>query len=126
MKTLNSVSIIANPSSGKDIRRLVSQATVVGNNEKVSIVRRLLLAMHAFGSHRVEIMPDPFGIGLRALDGLRNQSELVKATSVIEMPIEHTADDSLRATRYLRDAGVGCIVVLGGGRHLSYRVQGSW
>ncbi len=32
------VGIIANPASGKDIRRLVSHATVVSNNEKVSIV----------------------------------------------------------------------------------------
>ena len=111
---MNFVGIIANPASGKDIRRLVSHATVVSNNEKVSIVRRLLLALHASGIHRVEIMPDPFGIGLRALDGLRGQPEVVNATTVIEMPIEHTADDSLRAARYLRDAGAGCIVVLGG------------
>jgi predicted polyphosphate/ATP-dependent NAD kinase len=111
---LGFVGIIANPASGKDIRRLVSQATVVSNNEKVSIVRRLLLALHASGMQRVEIMPDPFGIGLRALDGLRNRPEVVDATTVIEMPIEHTADDSLRAARYLRDAGAGCIVVLGG------------
>jgi predicted polyphosphate/ATP-dependent NAD kinase len=41
------VGIIANPASGKDIRRLVSHATVVNNNEKVSIVRRLLLALYA-------------------------------------------------------------------------------
>ena len=108
------VGIIANPASGKDIRRLVSQATVVNNNEKVSIVRRLLLALHALGMQRVEIMPDPFGIGLRALDGLRNRPEVVDAATVIEMPIEHTADDSLRAAQYLRDAGAGCIVVLGG------------
>ncbi len=111
---MNFVGIIANPASGKDIRRLVSHATVVSNNEKVSIVRRLLLALHASGMQRVEIMPDPFGIGLRALDGLRRQPEVVNATTVIEMPIEHTANDSLRAARYLRDAGAGCIVVLGG------------
>ena len=108
------VGIIANPASGKDIRRLVSQATVVNNNEKVSIVRRLLLALHASGMRRVEIMPDPFGIGLRALDGLRNRPEVVNGTTVIEMPIEHNADDSLRAAQYLRKAGAGCIVVLGG------------
>lgn len=108
------VGIIANPASGKDIRRLVSHATVVNNNEKVSIVRRLLLALHASGMQRVEIMPDPFGIGLRALDGLRGQPEVVDATSLIDMPIEHTAADSLRAAQHLRDTGAGCIIVLGG------------
>ncbi len=108
------VGIIANPASGKDIRRLVSHATVVNNNEKVSIVRRLLLALHASGMQRVEIMPDPFGIGLRALDGLRGEPEVVDATSLIDMPIEHTAADSLRAAQHLRDTGAGCIIVLGG------------
>ena len=108
------VGIIANPASGKDIRRLVSHATVVNNNEKVSIVRRLLLALHALGVQRVEIMPDHFGIGERALKGLRDRPEIVDITTVIEMPVEHTAADSLRAAQYLRDAGAGCIVILGG------------
>ena len=32
-----SIGIIANPQSGKDIRRLVSYATTIDNNEKVNI-----------------------------------------------------------------------------------------
>lgn len=32
------IGIIANPASGKDIRRLVSYATVIDNNEKVNIM----------------------------------------------------------------------------------------
>ena len=108
------VGIIANPASGKDIRRLVAHATVVNNQEKVSIVRRLLLSLFAAGVDRVEIMPDHFGIGVRALHGLSNHPEIVAATSLIDMPLEATADDSLRAARYLRDAGAGCIISLGG------------
>lgn len=108
------VGIIANPASGKDIRRLVSHATVVNNNEKVSIVRRLLLALHAAGVKRVEIMPDHFGIGQRALKGLRDRPAVVDAVSLIEMSVEHSTDDSVRAAQHLRDAGAGCIVVLGG------------
>jgi len=111
---LSFVGIIANPASGKDIRRLVAHATVVNNQEKVSIVRRLLLSLFAAGVDRVEIMPDHFGIGVRALHGLSNHPEIVAATSLIDMPLEATADDSLRAARYLRDAGAGCIISLGG------------
>ena len=108
------VGIIANPASGKDIRRVVSHATVVNNHEKVSIVRRLLLALHASGVRRVEIMPDHFGIGVRALDGLRDRPEILDVTSLIDMPLEATADDSLRAAQTLRDAGAGCIIIVGG------------
>jgi len=111
---LSLVGIIANPASGKDIRRVASHATVVNNHEKVSIVRRLLLSLYASGVSRVEIMPDHFGIGIRALDGLRDRPEILAATSLIDMPFEGTADDSLQAAQYLRDAGAGCIIILGG------------
>ena len=108
------VGIVANPASGKDIRRLVAHATVVNNNEKASIVRRVLLALHASGVRRVEIMPDHFGIGERALKGLRDRPEVVDAVYMIDMHVEHSMADSLRAAQYLRDAGAGCIIVLGG------------
>lgn len=108
------VGIIANPASGKDIRRVVSQATTVNNHEKVSIVRRLLLALFASGVRRVEIMPDYFGIGVRALDGLRDRSEIRAATTLAVLPVEGTAQDSWSAARYLKEADAGCIVVLGG------------
>lgn len=108
------VGIIANPASGKDIRRVVSQATTVNNHEKVSIVRRLLLALFASGVNRVEIMPDFFGIGDRALDGLRDRADIQAATSVADLPVSATAQDSSLAARYLREARAGCIVVLGG------------
>jgi NAD kinase len=108
------VGIIANPASGKDIRRLVSQAMTVNNHEKVGIVRRLLLALFASGVPRVEVMPDSFGIGYRALDGLRDRSEIQAATAIANLPVTDTAQDSCSAARYLREAGAGCIVVLGG------------
>jgi predicted polyphosphate/ATP-dependent NAD kinase len=111
---VNLVGIIANPASGKDIRRLVSQATTVNNQEKVNIVRRLLVALCATGVRQVQIMPDLFGIGGRALDGLRDHPEARAAASIIDMPLTGTAADSLRAAQYLREAGAGCIVVLGG------------
>jgi predicted polyphosphate/ATP-dependent NAD kinase len=59
-------------------------------------------------------MPDHFGIGERAVDGLRDRPEVVGAASLIDMHIEHAAADSLRAAQYLRDTGAGCVIVLGG------------
>lgn len=108
------VGIIANPASGKDIRRLVSAATTVDTGQKVNIVRRLLLAMAALGTERVEIMPDRYGIGKQALDSLCDEPRVQAAASLIDMPIEGSAVDSLRAAEQLHAIGAGCIVSIGG------------
>src|SRR5262245_5353705 len=105
-----SVGIIANPASGKDIRRLVAHGSVFDNDEKVSIVRRVLLGLEAVGVERVWIMPDRFGIGLKALDGLK----LAIEASLLEMPVFFNQDDSRRAAGLLAERGARCIVTLGG------------
>ena len=104
------VGIIANPAAGKDIRRLVAHASVFDNNEKVNIVRRVLLGLEATGVQRVLVMPDYFGIGVKALHGLR----LSLQVDSLEMPAEHSDVDSARAAVLMREAGVACIVTLGG------------
>ncbi|WP_322488236.1 ATP-NAD kinase family protein [Chloroflexus sp.] len=102
--------IIANPASGKDIRRLVAHGSVFDNEEKVSIVKRVLLGLEATGVQRVWIMPDRFGIGLKAIDNLPLQIE----ATLLDMPAWFTPDDSRRAAQLLAERGVGCIVTLGG------------
>ena len=57
------IGIIANPASGKDIRRLVSYATTIDNREKVNIVKRITLAAQSMGIDRILFMPDTFQIG---------------------------------------------------------------
>jgi predicted polyphosphate/ATP-dependent NAD kinase len=63
---------------------------------------------------RVEIMPDHFGIGVRALEGLRDRPQIQEMTSLIDVSFDGSAEDTLRAARHLREAGAGCMVVLGG------------
>ena len=58
-----SIGIIANPASGKDIRRLVSYATTIDNNEKVNICKRIVLAAGGLGVKDVVFMPDTFTMG---------------------------------------------------------------
>ena len=69
-KKRRTVGIIANPASGRDIRRLVAHGSVFDNAEKVNIVRRILLALNKLDIDKVYIMPDSFGIGHEALNGL--------------------------------------------------------
>ena len=42
---MSSVGIIANPLAGKDIRRLVSQANVVSNQDKANTLRRVFAGL---------------------------------------------------------------------------------
>ena len=104
------VSIIANPASGKDIRRLVAHGSVFDNQEKVRIVRRLLLGMERSGVEEVLYMPDAFGIVERAIDGI---STSIKAKP-FSIYMHNTQEDTVNAARLAAEAGSACTIVLGG------------
>lgn len=104
------VGIIANPASGKDIRRLVAYGSVFDNHEKVNIVRRVVLGLDSMGVQEVLFMPDHFCIGNRAMEDL----EVSLKTSLLEMAMEGTQDDSTRAAEMLNEMGAACIITLGG------------
>jgi predicted polyphosphate/ATP-dependent NAD kinase len=105
------VGIIANPASGRDIRRLVAHASVFDNNEKVNILQRALLAMDAIGVEQVQIMPDYYALGERALDGLKLSSLKV---CLLDTPMTSTEGDSTVAAKRLCEMNAGAIIVLGG------------
>jgi len=107
---LSVVGIIANPASGKDIRRLVAYGSVFDNQEKVRIVRRLLLGLVTTGVCRICYMPDPYGIVERALSELDLDAEVFPA----DLAVRGEAEDSTRAARLMQEMGAACIVVLGG------------
>ena len=104
------VGIIANPASGKDIRRLVAHASTFDNNEKTNIVRRVLLALEALGVAEVHYMPDSHAICERAA----HQAGI--SLSLIPLPMEIIGhpSDSTEAAQRLVAMGAGCIVTLGG------------
>ena len=68
---MSTIGIIANPASGKDIRRLVTHASVFDNMEKSHILRRVFLALDALGVQQVLYMPDYDGLVEKALKGLK-------------------------------------------------------
>src|ERR1700724_841169 len=104
------VGIIANPASGRDIRRLVAHGTVFDNNEKTAIVRRVLLGLEAVGIQNVVYMPEhDFGILPRALSGLHGHSLQIEA-SPLQMPVLGTRFDSTRAAQLLVELDAGGII----------------
>jgi predicted polyphosphate/ATP-dependent NAD kinase len=104
------VGIIANPASGTDIRRLVAYGSVFNNQEKVRIVRRILLGLEAVGVNRIAYMPDYYGIMERALDGVK----IGMAISPLAFDTRADQRDSVRAAEILEEKGADCIVTLGG------------
>lgn len=109
-----SIGIIANPASGKDIRRLVSYATTIDNNEKVNICKRIVLAAQGLGVDEALFMPDTFMIGYAVKDSLEDDGVLEATLGLLDFELEATMEDTVLATRLMVERGVGCVVVLGG------------
>lgn len=104
------VGIIANPASGKDIRRLVAHGSSFDNNEKINIVRRVLLGLDTSGVERVVYLPDPHAIVDRAAGPIQLRLRL----EPLPMPVLGEAGDSTEAAQRMADLGAGVIVTLGG------------
>jgi predicted polyphosphate/ATP-dependent NAD kinase len=104
------IGIIANPASGKDIRRLVAFGSVVPNSEKVNMVRRILLGLDSMGVTEVFLMPENAGIGRLALDRLN----VSLTATFLDMRLELSQNDSTEAARLMNEKGVACIITLGG------------
>lgn len=115
------VGIVANPASGRDIRRLVAGASVFGNADKAGMVFRLLAGLGAAGVRRTLMMPagDGLSSALRrqlAAHAARgtNAEASFPALEELDMPITATALDTERAVERMCAEGVAAIVVLGG------------
>jgi len=110
---MRKVGIIANPASGKDIRRLVAYADIVDNREKVNLIRRIILGIDSTGVDEILMMPDYYSLGEKALSGLK-RARLKAKIRALDMPVSGTQNDSTRAMRLMKEQGVNCTVTLGG------------
>lgn len=111
---MKTIGIIANPASGKDIRRLVAHATVIDNYEKVNIVERIIAAAQEFGVEKIYIMPDTYEIGYKAVNNLCYLNQLKTDVEILKMPVTASFKDTFVATQKMGELKVGCIVSLGG------------
>jgi predicted polyphosphate/ATP-dependent NAD kinase len=112
------VGIVANPMSGRDIRRLVAQASVFPNAEKTNMVLRLVAAAGATGVDRVLVSTDAMGVAggvHRAHSKRRPGGGRWPALEFVELDaIRGTADDTRELVRLMRKQGAAVIVLLGG------------
>lgn len=110
--------IIVNPSSGRDIRRLLARASVFPTSEKINVVLRLLAALGSLGVAEALLMPDGAGIAATIAREVeaerRGRGRPMPAVRALAMPVTETVADTHRAVALMREAGVGAIAVLGG------------
>lgn len=114
----STVGIVANPMSGRDIRRLVAQASVFPNAEKTNMVLRLLAAAGAGGVERALVSTDGMGVAggvARGLAKRRASAGRLPALEFVELDVlTGTADDTRALVRAMCARGAGVVVVLGG------------
>jgi predicted polyphosphate/ATP-dependent NAD kinase len=110
--------IVANPMSGRDIRRLVARASVFPNAEKTNMVLRLVAAAGALGVQRVLLSTDAMGVAggvLRASGKRRSRDGRWPELEFCEPhELTGTAADTRAQVRRMRELGARVIVLLGG------------
>jgi hypothetical protein len=104
------VGIIANPVSGRDVRRLVANAARSSIADKVTIIRRVAIGAVEAGATRLLVLPDPHSLCQRALSTLHLDVEVEE----IVVPRTHDERETIEAAAAMRDRGAGAVVVLGG------------
>jgi predicted polyphosphate/ATP-dependent NAD kinase len=117
------VGVVANPLAGRDIRRLVTQASVFPTAEKANMILRMLTSFGAVGVHRVLLGTDLGGISAAVLRAIGRRPAHDKngpggrwpeVEFLDGQPIRQTAQDTVVAVRRMVAAGAQVIVCLGG------------
>lgn len=104
------VGIVANPMSGRDVRRVAARASRLSHEYKREQIQRAVIGAVAAGAERVLLVRDCFRTAESAVESLHLHAEL----SFVDVPIETRPADTLRATEAMRARGCGALVVLGG------------
>jgi hypothetical protein len=104
------VGIIANPASGRDVRRLAARAGTSTVESKRNQVMRAVIGAAAGGAERIVVAKDPLRVSVGAVEGLAVAVEV----ETIDPGGRYDAGDTRRAALRMRELGCGALVVLGG------------
>lgn len=100
------IGIVANPASGKDIRRVTARASVFDNQEKTAMVRRCLIGVRAMSDAPIRYLPDANRLVESAVNELGIDAE------ALDVEATGHATDTTNAARAL--CGAAVVVTLGG------------
>ncbi|NLW79027.1 MAG: ATP-NAD kinase [Ruminococcaceae bacterium] len=112
---MGTIGIVVNPNSGKDIRRLVTHATMIDNLEKVNILCRIIMGIGSLGgNHDIYIIPDRFRLGRAAMRDLQDTEE-VKRVQILDMVYFDQQDDTTKFTEIMvNEKKADVMIVMGG------------
>lgn len=111
------VGIVVNPAAGKDIRRLVSNASPVSDATKVGLVRRAITGAVEGGARRILVSDDHHDLGRRAIErlDLDDHARLGRPTiDVLEGRLSGDRLDTVASAAALATHEAGAVVVFGG------------
>ena len=111
---MTTVGIVASPSAGKDLRRLVANAGSVGDVDKISFIRRAASGAIEGGATRLLYLDDARHLVERALEGLVSSDHSAVDLERIDVPTLGSSRDSVRAAEQLAKQQVRAVLVFGG------------
>tara|TARA_B100001250_G_scaffold9060_1_gene7863 strand:+ start:24758 stop:25729 length:972 start_codon:yes stop_codon:yes gene_type:complete len=107
---LASVGIIANPSAGKDIRRLVASGRVISNQEKANIITRFVKGLAHKGLKDIYFMPDKASLYGPCTEEFKNLLNI----NFLDTKYYDGPEQTLYAAKLINNIGCDCVLVLGG------------
>ena len=107
---MSKVGIIANPSAGKDIRRLVASGRVISNQEKANIITRFIRGLAFKGIKDFYFMPDKSGLFRPSVEELKNEIN----PFFLDTKHYDGAEQTLLAAELINNLHCDCVLVLGG------------
>ena len=122
MKHETKVGLIVNASASRDVRRLTSLARTIDVHERVNAVARVLRGLVATRVGTVWFMPEPTHVVERAVDMLAAEGlaptgpggVTLRPAVLPDGPEALDAAGTAAAATALAEAGVGCVVTIGG------------
>ena len=107
---MTKIGVIANPSAGKDIRRLVASGRIISNQEKANIISRFITGLISKGIRDFYFMPDKSGLCKPAIENYRDKINI----NFLDTKFYDGPEQTLIAASLLNDIKCDCVLVLGG------------
>ncbi len=104
------IGVIANPVSGRDIRRVAARGGVSTAEDKRNRIARAVIGAVTAGADHIIAMQEPFRIASGALADLTVDADL----EILDIGASVAPSDTARAALAMRERGVEVLITLGG------------